>query len=116
MEVTKNICCGKGEGAADHITVTRWFKNHNNQAMSGRPKTVNSIAMLQAIEGNLVSNTQRVSGELSISLSSVMYHLHDLGISMWNCGIVPHVTKILQNVCLSLVFFSSMLNRNNDRF
>ena len=25
-EVTKNICCAKGEGAVDHSQVTRWFK------------------------------------------------------------------------------------------
>ena len=46
-----------------------WFKkicsgckNLNNQVRSGRPKTVDS-----AIEVNLVSNTQRESGELGIS-------------------------------------------------
>ena len=27
MEVTKNICCVKGEGAVDHSTITKWLKN-----------------------------------------------------------------------------------------
>ena len=44
--------------------------NLNNQTRSGRPKTLGSEAMLQTIEANPVSSTQRVSGELGISQSS----------------------------------------------
>ena len=36
-------------------------------------------AMLEAIEVNPVSSTWRVSGKLDISLSSVVYHIHDFG-------------------------------------
>ena len=46
-EVTKNICCMIGESAVNHCTITRWLKkfysgckNLNNQARSGRPKSV----------------------------------------------------------------------------
>ena len=53
-KTTKNICFAKGEGTADHSSVTwRIKKFHlscntlNNQATSGRPKT-----MLQAIKAN----------------------------------------------------------------
>ena len=53
VEATKNIYCVKNEGAFDYSTVTRWFKkfclsckNFDNQAKSGRPKTVASEAVL----------------------------------------------------------------------
>ena len=39
----------------------------------------------------------RVSGELAISLSSVVCYLHDLGKSIQSCWIMLHMTKILQN-------------------
>ena len=49
MEATKNIRCVK----VDHSTVTRWFKkfhsgrkNLSDQTRSGRPKIMNSEAML----------------------------------------------------------------------
>ena len=73
-EATKNICCVKGEGTVDYNTVTRWFKkfclgckNCNDQARLGRPKTMNSEDLLQAIEVNPVSSTWRGSGGLNIS-------------------------------------------------
>ena len=54
-EVTKDICGEISKGAIDQNTATRWVKkfhsgckNLNNQAMSGRPKIVDSKAMLQA--------------------------------------------------------------------
>ena len=85
METTKNICCAKGEGAANHRTVTRWlkkfclgYKNLDNQAKLGRSKIVDSKAKLQATEANSVSSTWRVSGELDLLQSSVVHHLHDL--------------------------------------
>ena len=70
-KASKNVCCVKSEGPVDHCTITRLFKefslsckNIDNHAMSVRPKTVCSEAMLQAIETNLVSSTERVSGEI----------------------------------------------------
>ena len=59
-EATKNTSC-EDEGIVYHNTVTRGFKkfclgckNLNNQAMSGRIRTVNTEAIaLQAIEVNL---------------------------------------------------------------
>ena len=73
-EATKNICCAKDEGTVGHSMVTRWFKkfcfrcqNLDDQARSSRPKTMDSEAMLQARETNLVSSIRRVSGELGIS-------------------------------------------------
>ena len=95
-EATKNICYAKGEGAVDHSTVTRWFekccsgcKNLNKQASSGKPKTMNSEAILQAIEASLVGSTYRVSGKFIIVQSNVICHLHNL--STRSCRIVSHV-------------------------
>ena len=60
MEVMKNIYV-KGEG--DHNMVSRWFKkfclcckNRDDQSRSGRSKTMDSEAVFQAIEVNLVSS------------------------------------------------------------
>ena len=52
-------------------------KNFDNQARSDRSKTVNSEAMLQAIEANLESSTWRVSVKLSISQLSIVGHFHN---------------------------------------
>ena len=30
-EATKNICCTKGEGTANYITLTRWFKKYHSR-------------------------------------------------------------------------------------
>ena len=77
-ETTKNICCAKGEGTVDHTTITRWFKkfcsgckNLDDQTRSGRPKTVDSEAMLQAIEVIPTSNTQSI--KWACHLSSVWF-------------------------------------------
>ena len=50
-EVIKNICCVKNEGTFDHNTIISWVKkfhsgcyNLDDQARSGRPKTVDSLA------------------------------------------------------------------------
>ena len=74
LEATKNICCAKDEGTVDCDTVIRLFKkfrmdwkNLDNKARLGRPKTIDWEAMLQIIEANLASSAWRVSGDLSIS-------------------------------------------------
>ena len=84
-EATKHIRCTKGEGEVDHTTVTRWLKkcrssclNLDDQARWGKLKIEDSEAMFEAIETNLVSSTRRVSGELGISQSVVVSHIHDL--------------------------------------
>ena len=60
-KATKNICA-KSEGTVYHSAVIRWFKkfclgckNLNNQARSGRPKTMNSKDVIEAIEAYLDS-------------------------------------------------------------
>ena len=108
----KKNCGAKNEG--DHSTVTRWFKtfcmdckNLDNQAKSSRPKSMDSEAELHAIEANLVSCTWRVSGKLSISQSSVVHHIHNLGKSIQNCQIVPqNIAKLFTHP--SIIFLSNL--------
>ena len=101
METTKSICHEKNEGA-----VARWFKKFcsgckkvDDQARSGRLKIVDSEAVLQALEVNLVSSMQRVSGKLGISQYCIVCHIHDFGKSIQSCWIVPNITKILPKYC-----------------
>ena len=88
-EVTKNICYTKDEDTVDH----RWFKNCktlDDQTRSGRRKAMDSKAVLQAMKINPASSTQRVSGELSISQTSVVHCLH--GIYKFELG--HHVMEV----------------------
>ena len=71
-EATKNIYIGKSESTVDHSTVNWWInkfcwgcKTLDDQARSGRPKTMDSEAMFQAKEMNSATSTQKVSGEFS---------------------------------------------------
>ena len=83
----------------DTVETTKTFamwKSLSYQARSQRFKTVDSEAMLPAIEANLASSTQRESNKLSILQSSVNHHLHDLCKSIKNCWTVLQVIKILQ--------------------
>ena len=72
-KTSKNICCTKGEHAFDHSTIIKHLKkirsghkNLDNKAKSGRSKTVDSEAVLQANETNSTSSPRRVSSELGI--------------------------------------------------
>ena len=69
----------------------------------GRSKTVDSEAILKAVEANLVRSIQRVSGELGISPSSLICHLWELQQmhpGLPNCA--SCMTKILQNFWFTL--------------
>ena len=121
-EATKSICCEQDEGAVDHSNqmvqeILLVLQRSNNQAKSGRPKTMNSEDILQAIEANPASSTP--SGKLGISLSSVVSHFHDLGKKHWRsaelCLILPKHCKTFDStsiirqksflfVCLSFHF------------
>ena len=80
-ETTNSICSAKSEGAVYHGTITRWFKkfcmgskNLNDQAMSGRPKTI-----AQTIETTPARSSRRVSGEVVILQFRRVRRLYDLG-------------------------------------
>ena len=66
---------------------------------SGRPITMKSKTMFQAIVANLMSSFQRVSGEHSISQFSMVHHLHNFNKSIQSY----QISKILQNFWLILV-------------
>ena len=57
---TKNICCVKGESTVDHNIVTKSLKKFcsgcktlDNQAKSGRPKSMDSKTVLKTIEAKI---------------------------------------------------------------
>ena len=82
--------------------VTRCHKNPNNQEKSS--KTADSKALLQAIKASPVSSKRSVSCEYRFSHSSAVRHLYILDKIIRSCRIVPHVTKMMQNFWLMLVF------------
>ena len=104
VKATRNICDARDKGSVDHSKIIRWLKkfwmgckNLSDQTRSGRPNTVDSEAVIQAIQTNLVSRTLTVSDELCISQSSEVCYLSNLSKSIQSCWIVLLVTKILQN-------------------
>ena len=62
-------------------------------------KSIDSEAILQTIEANAANSNLRVSPKLSISKSSVVYHLHNLGKS------IEMLTKIVQNFWKMFFFY-----------
>ena len=94
-EATKNICFMKEADAVDHSTVIRWFKKFNSRyknlgyhARSCWPTSLDFTAVLRE---NSANSIERVSGELGISQSGVVRHLHDFCKSIRRCWIVSHV-------------------------
>ena len=73
------------------------YKNLDDHTSSDSPKTMASKAILQVIEANPVSNIWRVSDDLSILKSSVVYHLHDFNRGIQSYWIALHVTKIFDS-------------------
>ena len=66
----------------------------------------NHQALSQKFRQLIVSNVWRLSDELHILLSRVFHYFHDHGKSIQSCWIGSQVTKILQNIWLTLVFSS----------
>ena len=71
-KATKNICCAKDEDAVDYKTVNSLFKkfcssrkNLNCLAQSDSPKNIKYKTILQSIEVNQVSSTQRYQANLA---------------------------------------------------
>ena len=62
-----------------------------------RPKNMDSETIHQATEPNPAISTLRELDKLGISQSSVRNHLH-ISKGIQSCQIVPHITKILQNL------------------
>ena len=93
MEAYKNICFVKYEGSglqSSNQIVQEILLRLKEQTRTSQPQIVDSKAMLQALEANLVSNTKRVSGEFGILQSSVVCHVHDFTKNIWSWQIVSH--------------------------
>ena len=75
------------QSAVDYCTVTWCFKKLHSgcKNLNDQAKTAYSEAMLQAIEPNLACSTWRVSSDLYISQSSVVFHLHNLNKITQSC-------------------------------
>ena len=87
-EATENIYCKKGEGKVDYSKVNKVFKkfrsgyeNFDVRSSSGRHKSIHSHIIHQVIKTISV----KVSVELDILKSSVVYHLYKLGKSIRRC-------------------------------
>ena len=86
------------EGALDHSTITGWFKkicfdfkNLNDQARLGRPKT--------GFWGYAPKHRGKLGEyQFTISQSIVVCYLYNLVKSILSFQIVSHVSKILQNI------------------
>ena len=70
------------------------YKNFNNRTRSGKPKTMDFKAVLQAIEANPMRMSWRISGEFGITQSSVVRNLYNLSKTIWNyCKIFDTLSK-----------------------
>ena len=88
MKATKYICM-KAESTVDISSVNEWFKkfhlgykNLDDQEKSGKTKTIDSKAVIEANKAYLMRSTGRVSGKLSISQLSFVCHLHNFSKSL----------------------------------
>ena len=79
MEATKSIYCAKSDGTVDQITVIRWLKKflsackkHDDQVRSGKLKTVDFEAVIQAIEVNPASSIWRRNSISPIPVWSII--------------------------------------------
>ena len=107
-ETTRNICCAKGKTAFNYSNqmVKEILLGLPEPSQRVWPKTVDSEAMLEAIEANLLSSAQRISGELRISQSSLVSHLHNLNKCIWNCKLflaLPKYCKTFESLAYFLI-------------
>ena len=116
-EAIKNICWEKGKYVVDYSNQNfrSGFKNLNDQARSDEPKSGDSEAMFQSIVTNY-SSPRRVSGELTISKSRVIHHLHELGKNIRGCQklcfMLPKYCKTFGSlVCISTCILDLELRR-----
>ena len=119
----RQICQVEGEGKVSNRTARKWFKqfsqgdtNLTDKKRSGRPKTINSEAILNAVEINPSTSTRRLTAELGIPKTSIVRHLHSLGKINKCCREVPHNLTLIQaqnrvNTCRKLLD-----NPCDDRF
>ena len=93
-----------------------WNTHINDQQRSGRPSTVDSTQIIEAVEENPITSVRRLSNELGVSKSSVHRHLVSHGKVNRRCRVVPHELSPDQaerrvNICRQL-----LSNPNDERF
>ena len=120
---TKKVCKVEGDNVVSNRTAQNWFKRFNegdidlgDNARSGRPTTVDSEAIREAVETNPSISTRRLSTELDIPQTSIVRHLHALGKVNRRCREVPHELTQIQakkrvETCKKL-----LENPRDDRF
>ena len=96
-EAAKKICKVEGEDVLSIRTAQKWFKKFNeghtdlrDDPRSGRPITVNTEAIREAVEAKSSTSIRRLSAELDIPQTSVFRHLHAIGKVNRRCREVPH--------------------------
>lgn len=92
-----NICQTEGEGAISYSTVKKWFKQFKegneglkDEPRSGRPPSVDSDALQQAVEERPGSSTRQLAAEFGCSNSVIAENLHKLGFVNKKGTEVPH--------------------------
>lgn len=123
IDAAKKICEVEGDNSVSIRTVQKWFEKFNKGDMglndyprSGRPTTVDSEAILKAVEMNPSSSTRRLSAETGASQPSVVRHLHQHNKRYKSVSEVPHDLTPSQaerrlSICRQL-----LNNPNDERF
>lgn len=96
-KAAEKICQVEGENLVSDAVARFWYRKFKNgevgledQPRSGRPNTVDTEALRNAVEANPSTSTRRLSDELDIPQTSVVRHLHALGKVNKCCREVPH--------------------------
>lgn len=118
-EAATKICDIEGKDIVSIRTAQKWFKKFNeghtnleDESRSGRPRTVDTKAILEAVENNPSTSSRVLSHELDIPQTSIVRHLHEIGKVSRSCREVPHqlsesqakqrmdiCRKLLENPC-----------------
>ena len=96
-EAARKICEVEGEGTVEIRAPQVWFKRFRdddvslaNNPRSGRPLSINSETVRQAVEANPCNSTCKLSAELRASQPTVVRHLQRIGKVSRSCQNVPH--------------------------
>lgn len=94
---TKNICATLGDNAVSEITCRRWFAKFRSgkteckdKTRSGRPTTINKLALRHSIETDPTQTTRKLAADLHSSQSTILRHLHKIGKNIRRSQVIPH--------------------------
>lgn len=108
----------EGDDVVSERTARDWFKKFDDgdKSRSGRPTTVDSESIREAIEANPSTSTRRLSAELDVSQTSVIRHLHALDKVNRCCREVPHELTEIQARNRVATCRKLLENPRDDRF